>query len=279
MTTLYDINEDAEHIEICCALSFIAEGVNIYNWYLRRENNPQCLMFDETNKSKEDLYLNLLDSRNDENIFNILSLTLYKLNIILDKNDNDFNTLAMLFSNFIHNRQKRLHETGDFPEAEFFLYIELEEREDIYNTTKPNLYISLYELEKKYIDIILNINTETRTLLYNGLKYDNYNTPYFGDAFILIEVLYMNDDIERILNVSNINIKLIYNSTKVEKFECPICYDEQTSNHICVTTNCGHKYCETCFRGIFDSMVRPILCAMCRTPITEGIESQILEDM
>jgi hypothetical protein len=276
MTTFYDINEDAEHIEICCALSFIAEGVNIYNWYLRQENNPQGLMFDETNISKDNLYLNLMNSQNDENIFNVLNVTLYKLNIILDRCDNEFNTLAMLFTNFIHHRQKMLHETGDFPPEECFLYIEIEESN---HTTVPNLYISIYELEKKYIEIILKNTTESRLTSYNRLNRDNYTSPYFGDAFILIEVLYMNDDIETILNVSNINIKLTYNSTKVEKFECPICYDEQNSNHICVTTNCGHKYCEKCFRGIFNSSARPIICAMCRSPIIEGVESEILEDV
>ena len=108
MTTSYDINEDAEHIEICCALSFIAEGVNIYNWYLRNENNPQCLMFDEMNDAKDDVYLNLMNCENDEYIHNVLNLTLYKLGIILYTYDNDFNTLAMLFSNFIHNRQKKM---------------------------------------------------------------------------------------------------------------------------------------------------------------------------
>lgn len=276
MTTLYDINEDAEHIEICCALSFIAEGINIYNWYLRHQHNPQCLMFDETNNSKNDLYLNLMNSRNDENIFNVLNLTLYKIGIILHRDDNDFNTLAMLFSDFIHNRQKILHETGEFPETEFLLYIEIE---DSNNATKPNLYMSIYEIEKKYINIILNSDAETRTLLYNSPNHETSYTPCFGDAFILIEVLYMNDDIETMLNVSNINIKLNYNSAKVEKFDCPICYDEQNSNHICVTTNCGHKYCEKCFRGIFNNSARPILCAMCRCPITEGLESEIFEDI
>ena len=276
MTTSYDINEDAEHIEICAALSFIAEGVNIYNWYLRNENNPQCLMFDEMNDAKDDLYLNLMKSENNEYMLNVLNLTLYKLSIILYTYDNDFNTLAMLFSNFIHNRQKTLHETGEFPEAECLLYIEIE---NSYNLTKPNLYISIYELEKKYIDIILNNTTETRVLLYNSLKHDSNKIPYFGDAFILIEVLYMTPGIETILNSSNTNIKLSYNSTKVEKFDCPICYDEQTSNHLCVTTNCGHKYCETCFRGMLERYIRPILCAMCRCPIKEGVECEILEDV
>ena len=276
MTTLYNINEDSQHIEICCALSFIAEGVNIYNWCLRNGNNPQGLMFDETNISKFDLYFILMNSEYDENIVKVLNLTLYKLSIILDWRDNDFHTLAILFTDFIHNRQTRLHETGEFPEAECLLYFELEETP---NAIKPHLYISIYELEKKYIDIILNSTPETRILLYNFLKHGIYSSPSFGDAFILIEVLYMNDGIETILNASNISIKLTYDSEKVEKFECPICYEEQIGNCLCVTTNCGHKYCEKCFRAILESDSRPINCALCRTPIHEGVESEIREDI
>jgi hypothetical protein len=265
--------ENRDQLETCSALNFIAEGVNIYNWHLRNENNPNCLMFDETNRAKDELYLNLMNSENNEHIVNLLNLTLYKLSIILHRDDNDFHTLSMLFSNFIHTRQKSLHETGEFPQAECFLFMEIE---DTLYELNPNLYISIYELEKIYINIILNSTTETRRTLYNYVRIDNYSCQSFGDASIAIEVLYMNDDIDTILNASNINIRLISNSTKVESFECPICYEEQTSIHRCITTNCRHKYCEHCFRRILETGPQPITCPMCRCRIIEGVESEII---
>jgi hypothetical protein len=272
MTTI----ENIDQVENSSALNFIAEGVNIYNWHLRNENNPNCLMFDQTNHAKRELYINLMSSsvNNEDRIFNLLNLTLYKLSIILHRDDNDFHTLAILFSNFIHNRQKILHETGEFPQAECFLFMEIEDA--MPHEVTPKLYISIYELEKKYINIILNSTIETRKTLYNYYRINNYPCQSFGDAFVAIEVLYMNDAIETILNASNINIRLMANSTKIETLECPICYEVQISSNRCITTNCNHTYCEYCFRRILESGAQPITCPMCRCRITEGVESEII---
>lgn len=271
--------EDIEHNNLCCALSFIAEAVNIYNWCLRRENNPKYFIYDETNESKHYLYLNLINSENKEDILTKLRITFSKLSIMLyDDDDYNLNKLSMIFVNFIHNRQKRLHETGEYLDTEYILSYSLENSN---NVLKPKLYISIRHLEKLYIDILLNTDVNTRKDLYNYNNIDSnyseyFGNPTFGDHFICLEVLYLTDEIVSFINSSNTIIE--YTNTKVEKFECPICYEEQTSKNICITTNCGHKYCEICFRGIFNNEIHPILCAMCRCPITEYTNSKIFDD-
>lgn len=277
----YEYEEDTEHNNLCCALLFIAEAVNIYNWYLRREDNPQYFIYDETNESKHNLYVNIMNSENKEEVLNKLRITFLKLSIILYDDDyTDLNKLAMIFVNFIHNRQKRLHETGEYLDSEYILSYNLENNN---HELKPTIYLSIRQLEKFYINIIFNTNIDTRKELYNHINtnrdtnYSEYfGNPTFGDSFIFLEVLYLTDEITSYLNNSKTIIE--YSNKKVEKFECPICYEEQTSKNICVTTKCGHQYCEICFRGIFNNGIEPILCPMCRCQITQYTNSKIFED-
>jgi hypothetical protein len=62
----------------------------------------------------------------------------------------------------------------------------------------------------------------------------------------------------------------IVDTNIILEFDCPICFEEQTSGSQCATTTCEHQYCATCF----ESMTQyKRVCAMCRGTISEYIVS------
>jgi len=68
----------------------------------------------------------------------------------------------------------------------------------------------------------------------------------------------------------NIPALKIVDTNIIMEFDCPICFEEQTSESQCVTTFCGHQYCAPCF----ESMTQyKRVCAMCRGKISEYIVS------
>lgn len=267
-------NEELE-IKICRVLDFIAESVNIYNWNLLRVSNPEFIMYDVTNETKNKFFNTIMTNENSTYIFSMLKLTLKSLHIIADADGYDFVTLAELFAIYIQERQKKLHETGHYYEVESLLTYEIDEDSDV----KPELYLELSNIEKHNIDLNSNYNTVIRRNLYNNVRsaynitddFINYSHPIFenGEEYIdeiELELLYHNTPI--------IHITMRKKSTKAESFECPICYEKQSSSQICITLNCHHIFCKSCFQGIIDS--RTILCAMCRCPITECEEREII---
>lgn len=271
-----------EHTLICCdALDFIAESANIYNWNLLRNPNPQFIMYDVTSKTKNDLFETIMTNVNNPYIIKMLKLTLKSLHIIVDSDGYDFGALAAFFATYIQERQKKLHDTGNYIEVETLLTSEIHN----ISICKPELYLEFYEMEKHHIELNLNHNMTTRSNLYNNIDYHAYNEinnfinylkPTIEDGEesfdeIELEILYYNEDDE---NDTIININYILKKIKVEGFECPICYNVQKSEDLCVTLNCRHKYCKTCFHAILDS--KTIACAMCRSPITECEESEII---
>ena len=62
----------------------------------------------------------------------------------------------------------------------------------------------------------------------------------------------------------------IVDTNIIPSFDCPICFEEQTSENQCVTTFCGHQYCTHCFESMCQ---RKAVCAMCRGKISEYIVS------
>ena len=65
----------------------------------------------------------------------------------------------------------------------------------------------------------------------------------------------------------------IVDTNIILEFDCPICFEEQTSGSQCATTTCKHQYCATCF----ESMTQyKRVCAMCRGKISEYIVSIVV---
>ena len=208
----------------------------------------------------------------------MLKVTLKSLHIIIDMDGYDFVTLAELFANYIQERQKKIQETGQYIEVETLLSHELSNT--VFQFRSPDLYLELQEIEKRNIDLNLYHNTLTRSNVYNNIDYASYNeitnsinysVPFSEDGEeyideIELEILYYDEPL--------INIIIRRNPAKVESFECPICYEIQKSPNFCVALNCHHNYCNICFYRIINSDIR--LCAMCRCPITEGEEHEII---
>jgi hypothetical protein len=71
-------------------------------------------------------------------------------------------------------------------------------------------------------------------------------------------------------NQENTPALKIVDTNIILEFDCPICFEEQTSGSQCATTTCEHQYCATCF----ESMTQyKRVCAMCRGKISEYIVS------
>ena len=65
----------------------------------------------------------------------------------------------------------------------------------------------------------------------------------------------------------------IVDTNIIPSFDCPICFEEQTSGSQCATTTCEHQYCMPCF----ESMTQyKRVCAMCRGKISEYIVSIVV---
>lgn len=257
------------NVIVCNVLDFIAESVNIYNLHLLRVSNPDFIMYDVTSTTKNNLFDTIMRNEDNTHIMKMLKLTLKSLHIIFDLDGYEFVSLADMFANYIQERQKKLQETGDYIEVETLLKSEIHSNSNV----TPDLYLELCDIENRNIDLNLNYDTHARSILYNTIddsSYDviNYSSNSFEDDDYLVELelLYYEDPISI--------IKFRVSHTKVQSFECPICYEIPKSPNFCITLSCNHKYCENCFQDILDS--NTILCAMCRCPITECEKSEII---
>ena len=74
-------------------------------------------------------------------------------------------------------------------------------------------------------------------------------------------------------NNNNTNSLKIVDTNIILEFDCPICFEEQTSGSTCATTFCGHQYCTPCFESMCQ---RKAVCAMCRGKISEYIVSIVV---
>jgi hypothetical protein len=191
-------------------LTFLAETVNLYNWYLRRGENPRCLVYDETQEVVCKLYEELY-KRAKEDIHVSLTLStivwIFKLDPldgVYDEGDqdegvepiehyygNDKNhTNARLWCHFVHSRQRSIADRNSDRDGDGDWGIELESKKeceellwgDVYNTTDSSeLYENLIMLEREYIEIIEYGNT--RVSSYNSDGTSEHMMP-------LLEVLY-----------------------------------------------------------------------------------------
>lgn len=322
---------ETEQEMISCALSFLAENVNLYNWHLLRSPNPNRYMYDETEDSMHKLYYKLFERAEENNEISIkLKNAVLKL-CLTDDEEEDNNSCARLLAIFVQNRQREIHHHNRHPESERGLWL-------LYYTN-DYLYSKLNKLEKIYIDILCHDDTELRKISYNHIVEAEDNLPQYrigppelgeSNLELELETIYLSDhmgyeediDRDRDRDLRDYEEDLRYyeemdrdreryyeemdreidrdirdyeeelsngeydeyqentppalkivDTNIIMEFDCPICFEEQTSGNQCATTTCEHQYCAPCF----ESMTKhKAVCAMCRGKISEYIVSIVV---
>ena len=282
------------------ALSFLAENVNLYNWYLRRSHNPSASMYDQTNEIMSKLYDKLLQRAEESiDVSNKLKNAVLKLCLAEMEELEDNEISARLLSIFIQNRQRRLY-LYNSDESEHTAWFNVQEQEislwvEVQYVMPPNLYIKLHKLEAIYMDIISYNDYELRHSSYNPEQNDNNNhqinePPIFGLELLELEKVYLShnmgyveeDDNSYMVNrdreyVEEDNVfatlECLIHINYIKQFNCPICFEDQTSGSKSLMTTCGHQYCKPCF----ESMTKyKAVCAMCRGEISKYILSEVM---
>ena len=282
-------NETVSDIDTSSVLSFLAENINIYNWFLLREYNPNCTFYDEYDNTMSKLHDLLSKRAQDYNEVCIkLKNTILKLNLTTVQ-DETIHQSAYLLSNYIQSRQHMLFNYNIYPDIECILWGEVK------NTNPPDLYVKLNKLEDFNTQVISYNNFEIVKPCYNDCRdgdddyYEfNYGPPTYGFRLehLELEEIYLmdrlplyvfneiidnleysmedvvNDEVELAIN----NLIVIHTNNIISLFDCPICFEIQPQGSKCATTTCGHHYCEPCFQSMTQQKTS---CAMCRREISE----------
>ena len=264
-----------EIINSFSALSFLAENVNLYNWYLRRSHNPSASMYDQTNEIINKLYDKLLQRAEENNDVSIqLKNTVLKLCLANMEELEDNNICARLLSHFIQNRQRRLY-LYNSDETEHTGWFNVEEPElslwvNVQYVMQPDLYIKLHKLEAIYMDIISYNDSELRKSCYNPEQDNDENQiqepPIFGLQFLEFENVYLSHNMGYVEEDDNpymenreyveednnafATLECIIHINYIKEFNCPICFEDQKTGSPCLTTTCGHHYCKPCFESM-----------------------------
>ncbi len=278
-----------EMITSSSALTFLAESVNLYNWYLRRSPNQTASMYDRTNEVINKLYDKLLQRAEENNDVSIqlknivLKLSLAEIEELEDnENENENEISARLLSIFIQNRQHKLYLYND-DENEHTLWFNVQEPErelwfKVEHTLPPDLYIKLHKLEAIYMDIISHNDAELRHLCYNPEQNNDdnqlYEPPIFGLQFLELEQVYLSHNMGYV-EEDNVfaTLECIIDINYIKQFNCPICFEDQTSGSRSLMTTCGHQYCKPCFQAMTQYKA---VCAMCRGEISKYIISEVM---
>ena len=285
-------NEMINAIDTSSVLSFLAENVNLYNWHLIRKENPNCTIYDETDNTVtkvRDLLFKRAEEYNEVCIQ--LKNTVLKLKLTNENENNARN--SYLLTDYIQTRQCNLYNYNTYPETECVLWSEVE------STNPPQLFVKLNKLEYIYMAILSYNNIELKEMCYNDSYYDNseysydipqyvlnYAPPTFGFRleYLELEEVYLKDKIpdsymeeeeeeqEQEEEVHAPALKVV-DTNIIMEFDCPICFEAQTTGSQCATTTCGHQYCEPCFEGMTKYKA---VCAMCRGEISEYIVSIVV---
>ena len=183
---------ETEQEMISCALSFLAENVNLYNWHLLRSPNPNRYMYDETEESMHKLYYKLFERAEENNEISIkLKNAVLKLCL---ETEEDNNSCARLLAIFVQNRQREIQHHNRHPESERGLWL-------LYHSYYVNdLYSKLYKLERIYMDILCHDDTELRKISYNHIVEAEANLPQYrisppelGESNLELEKVYLSD--------------------------------------------------------------------------------------
>ena len=274
-------------IDTSSVLSFLAENINLYNWYLLRKENPNCTIYDETDNTLTKVR-DLLFKRVEENNEVCIQLknAVLKLRLTYENENNAQN--SYLLTNYIQLRQFNLYNYNTYPETECLLWSEVK------ITNPPQLYVKLNKLEDIYNIIISFNDIELRERCYNNYEDQdvpefvrNYEPPTFGFRLEYLELeevylennipdSYVEDSEEEVPAEETFGVPpalKVVDTNIIMEFDCPICFEAQTTGDKCATTTCGHQYCEPCFEGMTQYKA---VCAMCRGEISEYIVSIVV---
>ena len=269
-------------------LSFLAENVNIYNYYLLRGSNSRYAMYDETGETLQKLYDTLIKSVEENNEVCVqLQNAVFALQLS-DQSENNITNTYLLCS-YIQTRQRNLHNDGYFPEVECILRIETGYSYYInYPPYEGNLYNKLYNLERIYLDILSYNEPELQRSSYNQINenelqeiseppvYGNYNNLENLElqiVYLSFNMGYSNEYVEYVEygeEVKYNNDFKVIDTNNINIFNCPICFEDQSVGNICVSTICNHQFCTPCFKSMTE---HKNVCALCRGEINEYIIS------
>lgn len=188
-------------------LSFVAECVNVYNWYLRRSPNPESRVYDETDEVMRKLFEELYKRAKEDGDVSIkLKRAVCIFNLDGAKLDGDGEEVvvdecernAWLWSEFVQRRQREMVEdvVGDDAECEEMLWSVVQ------NTTYvPELYTRVLYLEDEYLemleygDVIIGDGETVAERLYNRFEIAGVELvpPAFGVYAVELERVYLRD--------------------------------------------------------------------------------------
>jgi hypothetical protein len=186
-------------------LSFVAECVNLYNWYLRRSPNPASRLYDETDEVTRKLFEELYKRAKEEVDVRIkLKNSVCMFNLVDDVGDvGDVERNAWLWSEFVRRRQREMVEEDveyaeDDAECEEMLWRVVQNTTDV-----PALYVRVLYLEDEYLemlehgDVIIEEGTVAERL-YNRFEVDGVDVgelvpPAFGMDDVELERVYLRD--------------------------------------------------------------------------------------
>ena len=177
-----------------------------------------------------------------------------------------------------------LHDDTELRKMSYNHIVEVEDNLPQYRVGPPELGESDLELELEKVYLSDHMGYEENDIRYNedeeryydeldrerrDYEEDRYYDEIDRDRTYYEEERYYEEHEEYqetpALKIVDTNIIL--------EFDCPICFEEQTSGSQCATTTCEHQYCATCF----ESMTQyKRVCAMCRGKISEYIVSIVV---
>ena len=287
-------------------LTFLAESVNLYNWYLRRSDTPYNKLYDESEAVTRNLYEELYKRAKEDPEVSIKlkeAISVWNLDAIegeydadvleeeferayqsdVDKKNSDF------WSYFVQRRQH------DIVQSPFQVNSECEQMlwEEVDGTTDaPELYARLILLESNYIELISQVQLDGTMSHSAGLtsvadvELISSVPPLFGVAELELERVYLIDYFHEDRGGGNYSEYDYYEHNAgyapdlevVDKqmvcdFECPLCYEVQETGSEGVRTMCDHDYCGPCFWSMVS--VKPE-CGMCRGAVREYVELTVV---
>jgi hypothetical protein len=188
-------------------LTFVAESVNVYNWYLRRTPNPRSQLYDDTEEVMHKLFEELYKrAKEDPEVSIKLKNAVWMFNLadgsgsydadVLEEEferlyDGDADNMnSRLWCYFVQRRQRDLvhhNVSGVDAECEQMVWNEVAG-----TLEQPELYTRLVELESEYLEMLAYSNANVRR--------------EYGDESSLSENLYNSFEMEapRIVNLDEL---------------------------------------------------------------------------
>jgi len=168
------------------------------------------------------------------------------------------------------------HDDTELRKISYNCILEAEDNLPDYRVDSPELGVEELELEKVYLSDHMGYEEDRDDDEDRDLRYYEEDLRYYEEMDRDRERNYeemdreIRDYEEHQENQENTPTLKIVDTNIILEFDCPICFEEQTTGSKCATTTCEHQYCTPCF----ESMTQyKRVCAMCRGKISEYIVS------